>query len=282
MFLSWFINMVKQRYSIRDKFHKIVFESETFSGKLYDFALIFSIILSILVVILDSVLSLHNDYGKLFWKLEWLFTIVFTADYVLRIAILKNPRHYIFSFYGIVDLVSAVPSYLVWVLGDKALLFIIARALRLTRLFRIFKLTQYVFESKNLVIAIKQSKRKIIVFLTFILCVLLVISSLMHVVEKDTPGFENIPQSIYWSVVTMTTTGYGDVVPRTPLGKFFASLLMILAYDVLAVPTGIISAEIAKQSLKQHSRVHTQACRKCGHSSHDYDAIYCKFCGEKI
>src|SRR3989344_5823334 len=246
MFLSWFINMVKQRYSIRDKFHKIVFESETFSGKLYDFALIFSIILSILVVILDSVLSLHNDYGKLFWKLEWLFTIVFTADYVLRIAILKNPRHYIFSFYGI------------------------------------FKLTQYVFESKNLVIAIKQSKRKIIVFLTFILCVLLVISSLMHVVEKDTPGFENIPQSIYWSVVTMTTTGYGDVVPRTPLGKFFASLLMILAYGVLAVPTGIISAEIAKQSLKQHSRVHTQACRKCGHSSHDDDAIYCKFCGEKI
>ena len=270
--------MVKKEGSFRNRLYEIVFESDTLAGRLYDSILILSIIISVGIVIADSVSDVHSVYGILFWQLEWAFTIIFTLDYLLRVFILKKPGAYIFSFYGIMDFISTMPTYLAFIIGDAALLLVVTRIFRLMRLFRIFKLGRYIFESHNLRMAMKNSKQKIVVFLIFLICVVLIISSIMSIVEKDTPGFENIPRSMYWAVSTMTTTGYGDVVPETPLGKFLASLLMILAYGVLAVPTGIISAEIVKQSKKNDLK----SCRKCGSSESDPDARYCNYCGEKF
>lgn len=265
---------------LRFRLHEIIFEADTRAGRIFDAALAVLILGSVLAVILESVDSINLEFGDVLRKLEWFFTLLFTAEYILRLAVVKNPRRYAFSFLGIVDFLSAMPTYLsLFVPGAQA--FLVIRTLRLLRLFRIFKMARYVREAGVLMIALRASKPKITVFLFSVVAIVIIAGSMMHIIEGEVnAGFSNIPSGIYWAVVTVTTVGFGDITPITGLGRFIASLLMILGYGIIAVPTGIVTAEIAKASRKDE--VSNQACLACGRSSHDNDATFCKFCGGKI
>ncbi len=261
------------------KLHETIFESNTRAGKAFDVALLFCIITSISVVIADSVDILHSKYGNIFYILEWGFTILFTLEYILRLMSVNNPVAYALSFFGIIDLLAIIPSYLsVLFAGAQSLL--VLRALRLLRIFRIFKLSHFLSEMSFLGTAISASLRKISIFMLFVVMLVIVLGSIMYLVEKGENGFTNIPDSIYWAVVTITTVGYGDISPVTPMGKFVASIIMILGYSIIAVPTGIVTTEMA---LAARNRQHKhEACPNCGKEGHDNDARFCKYCGSAL
>jgi len=260
----------------RFELHEIVYESNTKAGKAFDITLIISILLSITAVILDSIGYIKVNYDYPLKAAEWFFTILFTLEYLVRIISVKKPWRYMYSFFGVVDLLSILPTYLSLVFVGLEV-FLVIRVLRLLRLFRVFKMTRYVFEGNALIKALKDSKAKIIVFLMTVFTVVIITAALMHIVEGPDSDFSSIPKGIYWAIVTMTTVGFGDVVPKTVLGQILASILMILGYGIIAVPTGIVTAELAKASKMNHN-----SCPGCGKENHEANAKYCKFCGEKL
>lgn len=265
----------------RDKIHEIIFEADTPAGKWFDILLLLLIIASVVVVTLETVDSLSVKYGQLFLLLEWVFTIFFTIEYFLRIYAVRSPSKYIFSFYGVIDLLAILPLYLTFFfVGSKH--FIIIRVMRLLRVFRIFKLGSFLDHGNVIINSLRASRAKITVFMYFVTLAVIVFGAVMYMVEGGSnEGFDSIPRSIYWAIVTLTTVGYGDISPSTPLGQFIAACIMILGYAVIAVPTGIISAEMVK-STKSEDHVSGQSCRNCGHEGHDYNASHCKFCGAQL
>lgn len=262
----------------RAKLHEIVFESHTAPGRAFDSVSTIIIILSIMVVILESISSIKLQYGYYLTRAEWVFTIIFTADYLLRLLIVRQPSKYAFSFFGIMDFLSAIPTYLsLFIPGAQA--FLVIRSVRLLRMFRLFKMSRYVKEADLLMVALRASRPKITVFIFSVLTVVMIVGTLMYAIEPHNEGFSSIPTSIYWAIVTMTTVGFGDITPITNLGKLVASVLMVLGYGMIAVPTGIVGAEIAMASKKQRS---LESCQSCGQAGHDEDAFFCKICGGKV
>lgn len=266
---------------LKEKIHRVIFEADTPAGKLFDIILLALIFISVIVVMLETVPGYQDQYGKLFITLEWIFTVVFTIEYALRMYCVYKPMKYAKSFYGIIDLISIIPTYLsIFLAGYHSLM--IVRGLRLLRVFRIFKLTQFMSQGQVILGALKASRAKIAVFMFFILVMVSIFGSLMYLIEGSTnSGFDSIPRSIYWAIVTLTTVGYGDISPATPLGQFLSSIIMIAGYAVIAVPTGIVSAEVIKTS-KEAPSTNTQACRYCSKEGHDNNALYCKYCGEAL
>ncbi len=259
--------------------HTIIFEADTRAGKTFDISLLLIITISVVIVMLNSVDELNQKYGQLFLDLEWVITIIFSLEYILRIYVTRKPLKYIFSFYGIIDFLSILPTYLsLFITGTHFLLVI--RMLRLMRIFRVFKLARYVNASNTLVVALKNSRRKIIVFLEAVLIIVVITGALMYLVEGPESGFSSIPKSIYWAIVTITTVGYGDIAPETVLGQTIASILMIIGFAIIAVPTSIIGGEIVKEQML--SRNNTKVCCGCEFGDHDDNAKYCKICGEKL
>lgn len=263
---------------MRRRLHEIIFEADTPAGKAFDVALLVAILASILVVALESVDLVHSQYAAFLKGLEWFFTIIFTVEYAARIYSVRRPQRYIFSFFGLVDLVSILPTYLA-ILVPSAHGFSVVRALRLLRVFRVFKLVHFLGEAEVLGAALRASMRKITVFLITVVILVLLLGTLMYTIESPESGFTSIPHSIYWAIVTLTTVGYGDIAPHTPLGKMLASIVMILGYGILAVPTGIVSVELARQTPE---KVSTRACPSCGNQGHGLDARFCKFCGDPL
>lgn len=266
--------------SKRDQLYKIIFHADTKEGKMFDVILLISIVLSVLIVMLDSVMELHLQFTKFFFYGEWVFTLLFTLEYITRIAVSRKPIKYVRSFYGIIDLLSILPTYVSLVLSGSHYLLVI-RILRMLRIFRVLKLTRFLSASQVLQKSLQQSKYKIVVFLEVVLTVVVIMGSLMYLLEGPENGFNSIPKSIYWAIVTLTTVGFGDITPQTILGQFFASIIMILGYSIIAVPTGIISAEMIKteKSNKSNSGI---VCKSCNSRDHDEDAVHCKYCGKEL
>ncbi|MDI3319491.1 ion transporter [Pinibacter soli] len=267
------------------KVYKVIYRSDSFYGKLFDVCLLVAITLSVIVVMLDSVAKIHQRYGDELYILEWFFTILFTIEYILRLICIRKPMAYVTSKIGIIDLLAILPTYVsFFVAGSQYLL--VVRALRLLRIFRIFKLWHFMDEGRFLIGAIYASLRKISIFMLFIVILTIIIGSLMYLIEGGENGFVSIPQSIYWAVVTITTVGYGDISPATPLGKLLAAMLMLCGYAIIAVPTGIVTTQMAIQNKNNDKAAGKGAnkisCNKCGLDEHDGDARYCKRCGEKI
>ena len=261
------------------KLHDVIYESNTVAGKAFDVSLLVVILASILVVMLDSVQRYHQHYGKLFDILEWTFTILFTIEYILRLICIKRPLLYVRSFLGTIDLLAIIPSYLsIFFVGAQSLL--VLRALRLLRIFRIFKLNHFLNEMDYLRSAINASLKKISIFMLVVLTLVIILGSIMYLVENGENGFNSIPDSIYWAIVTITTVGYGDISPVTPMGKFIASLIMFIGYGIIAVPTGIFTAEVA--IARRNIGKSTEVCPNCGREGHDNNARYCKFCGAEL
>jgi voltage-gated potassium channel len=263
----------------RLRLYTIIFEADTVAGRRFDIGLIVAIVASILVVILDSVHTVGDRYDIAINALEWMFTLLFTAEYAVRLACVRHPMRYATSFFGVIDLLSFLPTYLGFFLPDVHTLLDV-RILRLIRVFRIFKLTLYVQEYQVLTSAVAASRRKIMVFLSLVLMVILLMGTVMYVVEGPEHGFTSIPKSMYWAVVTMTTVGYGDITPHTNAGKAIASLMMLLGWGVLAVPTGIVTAEMTTQRLQR--RPTTRTCHHCLSEGHEADAKFCKDCGAPL
>jgi voltage-gated potassium channel len=266
----------------RFKLQKIIYESDTPAGKLFDIVLFYTIIASIVLVMLESVKSIDAKYHDILNISEWIITILFSIEYIARIVTVKQPAKYIFSFYGIIDLLSTIPKYISLVFGGIHALAAL-RALRLLRIFRILKLARYLGASNNLVNALKASKAKISVFLFAVLIVAIILGTVMYLIEGEENGFTNIPKSVYWCIVTLTTVGFGDIAPQTPLGQFIASLVMVLGYGIIAVPTGIVSAEYTNQGNKEKPLPpKSQTCENCMATDHKDRADYCYKCGEKL
>jgi len=262
----------------RQKLYRIIFDTDTPASKGFDVALIFVILLSVLAVVLESIPSVAARFGSELHIFEWIITIVFTLEYIARIWTHPKPLQYIFSFYGIIDFLSIIPTYLDVILAGAMTLSVI-RGLRLLRIFRIMKITRYSREGRIIIEAMKASRVKILVFLFAVIVIVLVIGSLMYLIEGEESGFTSIPAGIYWAIVTLTTVGYGDITPMTLLGKTIASFVMIMGYGIIAVPTGIVTFEIATAVRRSKEK---RECTHCGHAQHDADANYCKSCGGKI
>ncbi len=266
------------------KLHEIIFEADTLAGRVFDISLLIFIILSIIVVMLESIPSLTDkvgyDYTPVFNGVEWFFTVVFTFEYIARIIAINKPWKYIFSFYGIIDLLSIIPTYLGIFISNETNSLMVIRSLRLMRVFRILKLGKFIKESKILIDSIRASRHKIFVFLLSILTLVIILGTVMYMIESEKNSeFTSIPRSIYWAIVTLTTVGYGDIAPVTSLGQFIASIVMILGYAIIAVPTGMVTAEIVKADPKSIS---TRSCSNCSKDGHDSDAEHCKYCGELL
>ncbi len=263
----------------RKKLHDIIYEADTPAGKAFDLILLILIILSVVFVMLESVNSIDAQYHELLYIGEWVITIFFTLEYIARIVTVKKPFKYIFSFYGIIDFLSTIPLYLSFILvGSNYLLTV--RALRLLRIFRILKITRYIGESNKLRRALLHSRAKILIFLFAVLIISIISGTIMYLVEGEENGFNSIPHSVYWCIVTLTTVGYGDISPATPLGQFIASIIMIMGYGIIAVPTGIVTAEYTRAS--EHIDTNTQNCLNCGESHHKDDAKFCHRCGDLL
>ena len=262
----------------RHRLHEVIFEADTPAGRAFDVGLLVTIVVSVLVVVLESVRSLRSAYGSVFVTLDWLITALFTVEYVLRLVCVSRPLRFATSFYGLVDLAAVLPTYLGLLVPESHYLLVV-RALRLLRVFRILKLGAFLIEAQQLQQALRASRRKIAVFLFTVVTIVLIVGSLMYVVEGEENGFVDIPTSIYWAIVTLTTVGYGDLAPATPVGKALASVVMLMGYGILAVPTGIVTVELQKAS---RAPVSTQACPACGRDGHDADAVHCKFCGAAL
>ncbi|MES2456893.1 MAG: ion transporter [Bacteroidota bacterium] len=261
------------------RLHEIIYESNTPAGKAFDVGLLIAIFTSIAVVMLDSVESYHLRYGTLFHTLEWIFSILFTLEYFLRLICIKKPLRYVFSLLGIIDLIALIPSYLsFFFIGAQSLL--VFRALRLLRVFRIFKLGHFLTEINFLTTALKGSVRKISIFLLTVLMLTVILGSIMYLVEQRENGFSNIPESIYWAIVTITTVGYGDISPVTSMGKFVASVVMLIGYSIIAVPTGILTHDLAMLARRKEEL--PESCPSCSREGHDLDAQFCKYCGASL
>ncbi len=261
----------------RERLYDIIFEAETPAGRFFDITLIWLILLSVLAVLLESVRSVREEYGTLLVIAEWFFTVLFSIEYAVRLISVKRPLRYVFSFYGLVDLLAIFPSY-ISLLVPGTQYFLAIRILRLLRIFRILKLSAYISEARIITTALKASRRKISVFLVTILLLVTVIGAIMYVVEGEENGFTDIPTSVYWAIVTLTTVGYGDLSPKTGLGKIFASIVMIMGYGIIAVPTGIVTAELARAG----KPASTHVCPECHSEGHDMDATHCKYCGARL
>ncbi|MBS4056478.1 MAG: ion transporter [Bacteroidales bacterium] len=268
-----------KKHSLKTRWYNIIFKHDTKAGQQFDVWLLILIILSVLVVCLDSIKQFNIRYASVFLALEWIFTAVFTIEYIVRILVVQKKTHYLFSFYGIIDFLSVLPSYLSIVYAGAQFLIII-RVLRLLRVFRILKLVRFTNASGYLMLALKHSREKIIVFLGTVLMIVTVMGALMYLVEGTESGFDSIPRSIYWAIVTITTVGYGDIAPVTVAGQIIAAVLMITGYAIIAVPTGIITAEMTRANHQIENR--KPVCPKCESMVHDADARFCKRCGEKL
>lgn len=263
----------------RLRFYTVIFEADTNAGRLFDILLIIAILVSVGVVIIDSVSSLSGHHDALIDTLEWIFTLLFTVEYIARLSCVRKPLRYATSFFGIVDLLAVLPSYLTLFLPEAHMLLDV-RILRLLRIFRIFKLASYVGEYRALATAIAASRRKIFIFLSIVLMLVLLMGTLMYVVEGPEHGYTSIPVAMYWAVVTMTTVGYGDIAPHTDFGRFIASIMMLLGWGIIAVPTGIVSSEMTARRFKQETT--TRTCHECLSEGHDADAHFCKDCGAQL
>jgi len=264
--------------SFRKRMYDVIFESDTASGKAFDIALLICILFSVIAVMLDSIGAIEKQYG--FWLniIEWIFTILFSIEYIFRLYCATKTWKYTKSFWGIIDLLAVLPTYLSIVIAGTHFLMVI-RILRLIRVFRIFKLSEYLEQSQVLIKALKASKPKLVVFLISVVTVVTIIGSVMYLIEGEENGFTSIPRSIYWAIVTMTTVGYGDISPQTPIGQFMAALVMILGYAIIAVPTGIVSYDFVQVAQKKMS---TRVCSGCGKKNNDIDAKFCKYCGTEL
>lgn len=264
--------------SFRFKLHEVIFEADTPAGKFFDVALLWAILISVAAVMLESVESINKVYGNELRWIEWTFTILFTIEYIARIVAVNKPLKYIFSFYGLIDFLSILPTYLgLFIVGTHSLTVI--RSIRLLRVFRILKLARYMGEANVLIKALRASRAKITVFLFALLSLTIILGTVMYLIETPENGFTSIPRSIYWAIVTLTTVGYGDIAPKTVLGQALASMIMIIGYAIIAVPTGIVGAEMAKATGKSPN---TQACMECSKEGHEEDADFCKYCGAKL
>lgn len=263
----------------RLKVYTIIFEADTRAGRLFDQCLIGVILASVAVVVFDSVASVNAKFGTLFDALEWVFTITFTLEYVARLLCVRHPMRYVLSFYGIIDLLALLPTYIALAVPEVHAL-IDVRVLRLLRVFRVFKLTAYMSEFQTLSRALAASRRKILVFLVTVLMIVLVMGTLMYVVEGPVNGYTSIPTSVYWAITTMTTVGFGDITPKTDLGRFIASFMMLLGWGILAVPTGIVSAEMTGQMRRGITT--TRSCHECLTEGHLPEASYCLHCGARL
>ena len=261
----------------RDEWHRVIFRHDTPAGRLFDVVLLTVILLSVLSVILESVPSLAGAYGSYFKAVEWVFTGLFTVEYAARLISAKNAKRYATSFFGIVDLLAIAPIYLSLFFAVEHS-FAVVRSLRLLRVFRILKLSEYVGEATHLQVALKASVRKITVFLFAVLTIVIIVGASMYQLEGEANGFTSIPTAMYWAVVTVTTVGYGDISPKTVAGRILASILMFIGYGIIAVPTGIVTFEFARASTADPARL----CSACGVAAHDRDAIFCKRCGVQL
>ncbi|MGB1020810.1 MAG: ion transporter [Flavobacteriaceae bacterium] len=263
----------------KGKLYEIIYEADTPLGKLFDLVLLIFILLSVLLVALESVSWIDAAFHSILNVAEWCITILFSIEYFLRIICVKKPKNYIFSFYGIIDLLSTLPKYIsLFFVGTQSL--IALRALRLLRVFRILKLTRYIGESNTLMRALRRSRPKILVFMFGVLILCIIFGTIMYLIESDKSGFTSIPRSIYWCIVTLTTVGYGDIAPATPLGQFLAAIIMIMGYGIIAVPTGIVSAEISFN--KRNVNTNTKSCPHCLNDTHTDSALFCNQCGNTL
>ncbi|WP_455283881.1 ion transporter [Cupriavidus necator] len=263
----------------RQRWYTIIFEADTREGRTFDLALLVAIVASVMVVMLDSMAAVNQRLGTAFTVLEWSFTLLFTTEYVMRILVVRRPLRYALSFYGIIDFISIMPTWLAVFLPELHFL-IDVRLLRLLRVFRILKLTVYFEEAEILYRALLNSPRKIFVFLGAVFIITVILGTVMYVVEGPEHGFRSIPLSMYWAVVTLTTTGFGDMVPKTALGQFITSLTILLGYGIIAFPTGIVGAELAASILKRP--LTTRTCTHCLTEGHEADSMYCKHCGSPL
>ncbi len=266
----------KQDRNWRLRLHEVIYGTHTPAGKLFDIILLVVILYSIIIVMMESVPRLDDKFHDFFNISEWIVTILFSIEYGLRLVCIKRPSKYIFSFFGIIDLLSTIPKYLTFFFVGSQY-FTAFRALRLLRVFRILKLVRFIGESNNLARAVKSSKTKIFVFVFFVLIVSVLLGTIMYLVEGPEHGFNSIPHSVYWTIVTLTTVGYGDISPETPLGQFIATFIMIIGYGIIAVPTGIVSAEYV--AAKQHENDEGRSCPNCSAEIYRSDADYCRKCG---
>jgi voltage-gated potassium channel len=262
----------------RLKLYSIIFESDTRAGVLFDEVLLVAIVASVAVVMLDSIDSFASRHTIVLGALEWLFTVLFTIEYLGRLLCVERPWRYARSFFGIVDLASVLPTYLA-VLVPGLHVLIDVRVLRLLRVFRILKLTEYIAEYQFLLAALRSSRRKIAVFLSAVVLIVVSMGTVVYVIEGPANGFTSIPISVYWAITTMTTVGFGDITPKTDLGRFIASLMMLMGWGVLAVPTGIVTAEITTRRMQTEA---TRACGACGTAGHAADASFCRHCGARL
>ena len=270
--------------TLRDRVHEIIFEADTPVGKVFDITLLVLIILSVITVMLESSDQWHDVYGLAFFRLEWIFTILFTIEYALRLWVTRRPWKYALSFYGIIDLVSILPAYLTLFLSGFGLqAFATIRILRLLRVFRVFKLGKYLGEGAQLRKALIASRNKITVFLFAVSLLVIVIGAVMYLIEGGTnAGFSSMPRSVYWAIVTLTTVGYGDITPQTNVGQFLSALVMIVGYAIIAVPTGIVTNEMMNATGQKSTYHNSQVCRYCAKEGHADDAVFCKYCGGRL
>lgn len=270
---------------LKKKLYDIIFESETPAGKAFDVTLIACIVLSIVLVVIESFEGVSGKFSLTLQVLEYLFTFFFTAEYLLRLYCSPNPRHYALSFFGIIDLLATLPLYITWIFGPARYLMIV-RVFRLIRVFRVFKLFNFLNEGNLLLRALQASSRKIAVFFLFVIIMVISLGTLMYMIEGEEPGtaFNNIPNSIYWACVTLTTVGYGDIAPVTGLGRFLSSIVMLLGYTIIAVPTGIFSASMVEMVRKENglNENEKRGCPQCGKRCHGKDAIFCNHCGAML
>ena len=260
----------------KEKLKTIIFGTETLAGRAFDIILIFTIIFSVLLVMLDSVAYYHNTYNTIFRSAEWFFTILFTAEYILRIYCIRLPSSYIFSFFGIIDFLALIPTY-ISIIVPGAGVFSIIRVLRVLRVFRILKLVQFMGEADMLHRAMVASKRKIFVYLFFLINLVIILGAIMYLVEGENSGFDSIPRSIYWAIVTLTTVGYGDISPKTNLGQSIAAIIMIMGYSIIAVPTGIVTS-----AMQYEKKDNLKTCVVCEDNKQTSDAKFCSHCGAKM
>ncbi|MCK0159803.1 ion transporter [Allomuricauda sp. F6463D] len=279
----------KSQVKWKSKLHEVIYEADTPSGKFFDIVLFILIILSVILVMLESIEGIDQEYHRTLLVLEWIITIFFTIEYIARLISIKKPWKYVFSFYGIIDFLSTIPLYLSYILAGSQVLLAV-RAFRLLRIFRILKLVKFIGEASQLKTALKASRTKIAVFIYVVLILSVILGTLMYIVEGNEAGFTSIPRSIYWTIVTLTTVGYGDITPVTSLGQLLAAIIMILGYGIIAVPTGIVTAEFARSNNTDGKNgdkddvvhVNTQACPSCGKEGHRDDATHCFNCGHPL
>jgi len=272
----------------KSKLHEVIYEADTPAGKLFDLLLFVLIIFSVVLVMLESIKEFDDKHHATLFALEWVITILFSLEYIARLISIKKPLNYALSFYGIIDFLSTIPLYLSYIFAGSQVLLAV-RAFRLLRIFRILKLVKFIGEASQLQAALKASRTNIAVFIYVVLILSVILGTLMYIVEGDESGFTSIPRSIYWTIVTLTTVGYGDIAPQTNLGQFLATVIMILGYGIIAVPTGIVTAEFTRhkqdgESNDESTTVHvnTQACPNCSVEGHRDDAAHCYNCGHPL